>query len=103
MRIDLDDIFHRLARHATEHVADVEALLPYHLTLRLAQQLMVAQQVASDGVLDSYHTKDSRIGSHRVELCLERLARNGLDFTILEILAGCHLVVTTLLALNGHT
>jgi hypothetical protein len=84
-------------------VADVEALLPYHLTLRLAKQFMVAQQVAGDGIFDSYHTEDTRIGCHRVELRLERLARNNLDFTILEILAGCHLVVTTLLALNGHT
>ncbi len=52
--IDLDEVVHLRARQSAQDVADVQAVLARNLQLRVAQQLVVLQEVAGYGVLNGH-------------------------------------------------
>ena len=88
---------------AADAVLDVELVLAHHGGAALAEQLVVVQQAAGDGVLDGANADDGRVALDIFEHLLEGGAANQLYLLTLEILMGGNVVKRPQLSLYGYS
>ena len=92
-------------------------MLADYLHLRIAEQFMVLEQIARNGILDGHDSEQGGIGRQGLKLALEGLAADHIDLRIGhidarqlmtgrcigKILSGRPFMVATLLSLYGNT
>ena len=89
-------------RQAHDGVADVQFVLSHDGHATVAQEFIVMEQAARDGVLNGYHCHHLRVAAHLVEHLLEGFAAQQFHLFALEVLVGGNVVETALYALYGY-
>ena len=74
---------------------DVELVLAYDGSARIAEQFIVVEQGSGNSILNGYHADDRRVTLHVLEHLLESGAANELYLFTFEMLVGCHVVERT--------
>ena len=85
VRVHLGDGVPVVLRQATDAVSDVQLVLAHHRSAAVAQQLVVVQQRARDGILDGQHADGGGVLTHLVEHLFEGSAAYQLYLFALEV------------------
>ena len=100
--VDFAQLVEPLAGKGRQHVRDAQFAFADDLRFAAAQQFVILQQTAGDGIFDGDDAQQRSFVPHPFELRLERPAGDDLDRLVAEI-APCGLFVETpRLALNGN-
>ena len=92
VRVDFLDALPVVIGQAADAVRDVELVLTDNGRARVAQQLVVVQQRAGNGVLDGHQAHHRGVLAHALEHLLERRAADELYLLTLEIEVGGYVV-----------
>ena len=88
---------------ADEAVADAQLVFAHHLRAALAQQFVVVQQAARDGVLYGQHPDGMAVLPDGVEYLFEGGAADEFDVLALEVAVCRDVVVGTQGSLDGYS
>ena len=103
VRVNLAYVVEGLARQSGQYVRDAQLVFPHDVQIALAQQLVVLQQAAGDGILDGDDAQQGAVECHAVEHLGKGGTGDGLDFLLAEVGAGGGFVVTAGYALYGDS
>ena len=100
--VDLDDVAPVLVRQAEQGVLDVELVLADDGHAALAEQFVVVQQTAGDGVLDGHQPEHLVVRLHGGEEVFKRVAADEVQLLPAEELVGGDVVERAAYALYGY-
>ena len=103
MGMHLGDGVPAVLGQAADGMLYVQFVLPYHGGAALAQQLVVVEQRARDGVLYGQHAHHGGVSAYVLEHLLESGAANQLYLFLPEILMGGYVVERALLSLYRYS
>jgi hypothetical protein len=101
--VHLGDGLPRVVGQTADAVCDVKFMLSYHCGAAFAQQLIVVQQRAGNGILYGSHGNHCGILTQLLVDLFEGLAADELQLLALKILVGGNVVKRPYLALYGHS
>ena len=103
MGVNLVDGIPVVVGQTADAVAYVQLVLAHYRGARVAQQLVVMQQTAGNGVLYGGHADDGGVVVNLGIHLFECSAADELHLLALEIQMGCHIVERTGLTLDGYS
>ena len=92
MRVNLGERLPRVFGQTADAVLNVELVLTHDRRSRVAQQLIVVEQRASDGVFDGRQSDDRRVALDLLIHLLKRRAADELHLLAAEVLSGRNVV-----------
>ena len=102
MRIHLRDVLPVIFGQTHDAVRDAKLMLTHDLHSTFAEQFVVMEKTACNGVFDSNERNEVRVLFHFLKLLLKRVAAHNFYRFIFEKLVGGNVVKTTDNSLNGY-